>query len=80
MSSSSDHKVPNTPPCNTPDLPLDIRPSPHPTENFDQNFKHTTLYVPHLGTRTLYMLALAGPAVNPDTDGCDIAPTCMQHI
>ena len=26
------------------------------------------------------MLVLAEPAVNPDTDGCDIAPTCMQHI
>ena len=39
-----------------------------------------TLYLPHLGTRTLYMLVLAEPAVNPDTDGCDIAPTCMQHI
>ena len=55
-------------------------PSPQPTVHFDQNFKYTTLYAPHLGTRTLYMLVLAEPAVNPDTDGCDIAPTCMQHI
>ena len=55
-------------------------PSPHPTVNFDQNFKYATLYVPHLGTRTLYMLVLVEPAVNPDTDGCDIAPICMQHI